>query len=322
MLQALDIPIGFITVMLVMSLVVTVLTQLFGQALNIRSRYLRDALVELFARLQWKFSGDSALQLATEIASARDALTREELVEILLELARKPQCPHAELKAELAAEMPAQDPDTALAHVRAATLEIGTEHAHLSSAAMRAMALARGPAAGLARSIFGVFDSTMDRAGARFHSLNRAVVLGFGLVVAVALPLDTFDLFQRFSRSDLARQEAMRVAGGLVDDKNPDLSDKAAFERLEAVEIVIVPKTFGEWLARWRQINWAGVGVSALLLSLGAPFWFHLLQDMLKLRSAVAGREQQDRALRDSVQPATGKIRRPGLSPPALEDRQ
>ena len=48
-------------------------------------------------------------------------------------------------------------------------------------------------------------------------------------------------------------------------------------------------------------MNGAGVAVGGLLLTLGAPFWFHLLKDLLKLRSAVAGQESKDRAQRDAT---------------------
>ena len=48
-------------------------------------------------------------------------------------------------------------------------------------------------------------------------------------------------------------------------------------------------------------MNWMGVAVGALLLTLGAPFWFNVLRDLLKLRSAVAGQESQDRAQRQAA---------------------
>ena len=67
-----------------------------------------------------------------------------------------------------------------------------------------------------------------------------------------------------------------------------------------------------EWLARWQKVNYVGVAAGALLLTLGAPFWFHVLKDLLKLRSAMAGQESQDRAQRqaaltDSPPPLNGE---------------
>jgi hypothetical protein len=49
-----------------------------------------------------------------------------------------------------------------------------------------------------------------------------------------------------------------------------------------------------------------------LLLSLGAPFWYDTLKDLLKLRPALAGKEEQQRADRQAdtskpPQPAPAK---------------
>ena len=73
-----------------------------------------------------------------------------------------------------------------------------------------------------------------------------------------------------------------------------------------------MPSSKVEWLARWQEVNWAGVAVSALLLTLGGPFWFTVLKDLLRLRSAAASQESQDRAQRqamlsDSLPPASGE---------------
>jgi hypothetical protein len=114
----------------------------------------------------------------------------------------------------------------------------------------------------------------------------------FGIVVALALPLDSFDLFERFARSDAAREQAMTLAQAIaVNDSAGGTAPqdiRLAFAKLQAVEIVVVPASRAEWVARWQKVNWAGVAAGALLLTLGAPFWFQLLKDLLKLRSAVA----------------------------------
>ena len=51
---------------------------------------------------------------------------------------------------------------------------------------------------------------------------------------------------------------------------------------------LVFPQTLAQWVGRWRQVNLAGVAGSAVLLSLGAPFWFEVLKDLLKLKGAQA----------------------------------
>ncbi|HXA86407.1 MAG TPA: hypothetical protein VNZ47_15100 [Candidatus Dormibacteraeota bacterium] len=67
----------------------------------------------------------------------------------------------------------------------------------------------------------------------------------------------------------------------------------------------------------WRdKLNWAkvpGILLSALLLSLGAPFWYGRLQDLLKLRSTVAQNDALQRCIRQTNQtPVDGSSGAPG----------
>ncbi len=312
MLRSLDTLIGFVTVLLVLSLAVTMLTQIFANLLQLRSRHLRDGVLDLFRQLGWGFVGDGAEILAHKVVRSKDAITREDLIETLLVLAQK----NPELKDKIAALAPSFDPQALLAQVRRATLELSVERPDLAAAVVRSVAFARSPLAGLASEVFGVFDATMDRVSAKFTAQSRKLVAVFGIAVALVLPLDTFDLLKRLSRSDSAREQAVALAQTFA--MNQSAADatprdvRVAVAKLQAAEVIVVPSSRAEWLARWQQVNWAGVAVSALLLTLGGPFWFSVLKDLLRLRSATASQESQDRAQRqaaltDSPPPASGE---------------
>ena len=100
-----------------------------------------------------------------------------------------------------------------------------------------------------------VFDAIMRKTSDRFTAASRGIVAAISIAVAFGLPLDTLDLFNTFSTG----------AGALV-----------------------FPQSLAQWVARWHQVNLAGVAASAVLLSLGAPFWFEILKDLLKLKGAPA----------------------------------
>ena len=142
----------------------------------------------------------------------------------------------------------------------------------------------------------------MDRVSATFTAQSRKLVAIIGISVALALPLDTFDLLKRLARSDPAREQAVALAQTLA--ANETATDhtprdvRVAVAKLQAAEVIVVPSSRAEWLARWQQVNWAGVTISALLLTLGGPFWFTVLKDLLRLRSAAASQESRDRAQR------------------------
>ena len=311
MFRSLDAFIGFATVMLVLSLVVTVLTQIVANCLKLRTRHLSDGVLDVFLQLGWEFAGEGAQILAHDIAQNKDAITREDFIETLLVLAQK----SPELKTKIVGLVPEFDPTALLAHLRRTTLELSVERPDLSAAAVRSTAMARTPVAGLTSEVFGIFDSTMDHVSAKFTAQSRKLVAVFGLILALALPLDTFDLLERFARSDAARDQAVELAQTLAANPPDHLSQadvRVAYAKLQAADVIVVPSNYADWLARWHQVNWIGVAVGALLLTLGAPFWFHLLKDLLKLRSTVAGQESQDRAQRqaalaDSPLPANGE---------------
>jgi hypothetical protein len=316
-LRSLDTLIGFVTVLLVLSLAVTMLTQIVANLLRLRSRHLRDGVLDVFRQLGWGFVGDGAEILARKVVCSKDAITREDLIETLMVLAQK----NPELKEKITSLTPGFDPQALLAHVRRTALELSVERPDLAAAVVRSAAFARSPLAGLASEVFGVFDSTMDRVSAKFTAQSRKLVAIIGIAVALALPLDTFDLLKRLARSDSAREQAVALAQTFAENRSnidPTPADptprdvRLAVAKLQAAEVIVVPSSRAEWLARWQQVNWAGVAVSALLLTLGGPFWFTVLKDLLRLRSAPASQESQDRAQRqaaltDSPPPASGE---------------
>ncbi len=95
------------------------------------------------------------------------------------------------------------------------------------------------------------FDAVMQKASQRFTASSRWIVAAISVIVAFGLPLDMLDLFRTFSLGEGA---------------------------------LIFPQTLAQWISRWHDVNIAGIAGSAVLLSLGAPFWFELLKDLLKLK--------------------------------------
>jgi cell division protein FtsB len=69
------------------------------------------------------------------------------------------------------------------------------------------------------------------------------------------------------------------------------------------------PYSFEEGKWNWFQEGqgFLGVLVTAMLLSLGAPFWYDALKDLLKLRPALAGKEEKERIDRQEDTPAPTK---------------
>jgi hypothetical protein len=84
---------------------------------------------------------------------------------------------------------------------------------------------------------------------------------------------------------------AIAVAAGLQLD---------SFEILRqgAEAHLIVPQSWN-----WNPAKLPGIALSAMLLSLGAPFWYNVLKDLVAFRPTLARKEQENREQRQSASP-------------------
>ena len=99
-----------------------------------------------------------------------------------------------------------------------------------------------------------------------------------------------------------ARQVSDRMQ--VVENKDKSTQD-AIMYIISTSEIIRLP----DYEHYWTQMRgaWPGVLLSAALLSLGGPFWYAMLKNLLKLRSVLAGKDDDNRrerqALRTSCRP-------------------
>lgn len=70
---------------------------------------------------------------------------------------------------------------------------------------------------------------------------------------------------------------------------------------------------WGKWREHWTAVSIPGLLVSILLLSLGAPFWYGALSQLLQLRSALARKDQDQRQIRQTTQ-GSGSVSGRGAS--------
>jgi hypothetical protein len=93
------------------------------------------------------------------------------------------------------------------------------------------------------------------------------------------------------------------------------VTPQIAIGRLEELSLVKFPDSFGAWANYWSRekflMQMFGILLTSILLSLGAPFWYGALTNLLRLRGVLAVKEEKDRTVRqtaqsDSTAPAAG----------------
>ena len=340
MLKTLDIVIGLSVVMLLVSLVVTVLTQFVTNVMNTRGRHLLRGLGDLLQQI------DPGLEQKTARAIAGAVLThpliseamgrygtvihREELTKLLFDFAAGAGAARLEDGARTAlrstlAKQGVASPEAVLDNIRSVALQLEASNPELANNARQNLAILSEAASPFVARVNGWFDQTIDRVSQRFTYSTRGVTFACGVLVALLLQLDALALVDRLSVDDGLRNSLTEMAvklqnapppaaaaggqaGGAAGMASLRLSpeNRDAIQTLATKGLITVPRTPAEWGEEWKPERVGprlpGIVLSALLLSLGAPFWYNALKNLLRLRSVIASKDDQQREERQSTQ--------------------
>jgi len=169
------------------------------------------------------------------------------------------------------------------------------------------------------------FNSSMDRVSGWYKRRAQLFLLIIGLTVAVALDADSITLFRNLSTDKSMRQSLIAAAETYASQNQslPDAKDAIA-SNLKQIKSLSLPLGWltgeefdaekevaeagkagksNEGLRRrqWPGLNWSGENgwknqiawhwlgwlLTALAISLGAPFWFDLLNKFILLRASA-----------------------------------
>lgn len=214
------------------------------------------------------------------------------------------------------------DPAETLKKVRDEVLKLERDKPELSNSARLNMALLKHADSEYLSKFNSWFDQSVDRVSNLFTQRVWIVTAMVSLILAFALQLDSIALMNRLSVNDELRNQLVTAALTAPESRDPELLKgkaqnsqealiaeirKAGYADLEKLGLVSLPKSPSDWWApvgdperRWALIF--GMLLSAALLSLGGPFWYSSLANLLKLRSMVARKEEVQREERQTTQ--------------------
>jgi hypothetical protein len=233
------------------------------------------------------------------------------------------------------------NPDETLQSIRTFALKLERSSPELSNMARQNLAILNAAESDLVAKVNNWFDQTMDRTSQRFTASTRAITFAGAFIVAFGLQVDTPSLVNRLAADDAMRDAFVLEAKALAEDhtdeqrrmaaekkaevsKTPDPKSAVATETAAPTQpaptdpeeiarkyrvflatngIVKLPSSTG-WWEGFRNVNVFGMLLTALLLSLGAPFWYSALGGLLQLRSVLAAKDdaqRTERQLNDSA---------------------
>lgn len=230
MLKSVDILVGISVVMLVVSMAVTVLTQLVTTTLNTRGGHLMRGLGDLLQHLDPALTGEISKEISKNIL--KDPLVsdvgtrlgtvigRGEFVKMLLDLAAgngsaqlKPDALNA-LKSAMQKNGIA-DPQAAVEDIRSFALTLEKSNPELANDVRTNMAIIHEAGSQFVAKINGRFDQIIDRVAARFTSSTQLVTIVLALTVAFAIQLDAIGLVNRLSTDAQLRQNLIQAGSNI-----------------------------------------------------------------------------------------------------------
>ena len=158
------------------------------------------------------------------------------------------------------------------------------------------------------------YNSAMDRVSGWYKYHTQWMLFGIGIVLAIALNADTVNIVQQLSKNPTLRESVVAAAqaypaktsGQTPPDQTPDLAKQLAnvsgqISKVEGLGIPLgwpAPKPDEKlnWFCRvWQQARpalerpttYIGWLLTAIAVSLGAPFWFDILNKFMIVRSTV-----------------------------------
>jgi len=154
------------------------------------------------------------------------------------------------------------------------------------------------------------FNDGMDRAAGWYKRRTQFVLFAIGLVIAVGLNVDSIAIGRTLwispalrSYSVAAAEQYARAQGGITPKASDDLSTLESLSlpigwnpaKYPWMETRTEGAVSSQQFSRSRLlVVLAGWFLTAIAMTLGAPFWFDLLNQIMVIRSTIKPREKSD----------------------------
>ena len=172
----------------------------------------------------------------------------------------------------------------------------------IERAILNALDLAQGDLLAAETNIENWFNSSMDRISGWYKRSTQWIVFWIALSVAVIMNINVFTVVDYLSKNDTARKILVQRAGVLTKD-----STMLKMDYIEADKALKDLKLPIGWLNKdsyridhadetgvWNKFLGPVLGwlITALAATMGAPYWFDLLNKFMVIRSTVKPKEK------------------------------
>ena len=177
------------------------------------------------------------------------------------------------------------------------------------------------------------FDSAMDRVSGWYKRSTQWILFGIGIFAAVTLNINTLTIANRLYSDKAARETLVARASAMRDQPPVNQTYGQVRDELAGLMLPIGWSTGiplrGGGLSGAASIDmktvdwWATIGgwlITAFAATLGAPFWFDVLNKIMVIRSTVKPHEKSPEESSEDRQTGKGKVDTGAPPPPAPPD--
>lgn len=157
------------------------------------------------------------------------------------------------------------------------------------------------------------FNNAMDRVSGAYKRTAQGWLFVLGLLIASCMNADTIDMWRRLEANDELRSAMVARAAATLpaldtlahrtpqDSLSPDVAREryqTARARLDEMELKLGWSSANPWpTGFWPSVmKIIGLLLTALAISLGAPFWFDLLNKVISIRTAGRSPAEQPKS--------------------------
>lgn len=321
MLEILDVAIGVIFVYILVSIVCTAIREGIEAGMKTRAVYLEHGLQELLHEKTAEgtvkkiydhplifglFSGDyrktkSLMNFGYNLPSYIPARS---FAIALMDVA-------ARGAATDAVSADPNGPVVSLESVRANVANL--QNPPLQRVLLSAIDTAQGDLNRVQANIEAWFDSAMDRISGAYKRSTQWIILAIALTVTIVMNVDTIAIVNHLMRDEAARELVVEIAR-----KNPD----GTATQLKTLDLPIGWEpgfAFPAWPGLTTIVGWL---LTAFAATLGAPFWFDVLNKVMVIRSTVKPHEKspeessEDRQKKEQAPTVTQPVAAPLTTTP------
>ncbi|MFN4079877.1 MAG: hypothetical protein ACK4NS_03160 [Saprospiraceae bacterium] len=321
MLTTLNIVIGLVFVLLMFSLLATAVMEVISSLLSLKARNLRHTLENMLGDKMSEFLKHPLFRQLTYATNYRQArlssyylprnLSREAFTAIVQDMLH--------------------GGDLAAGETRLKDMEEGDAKRMLTYLLRRS----GGDPAALRANAGYWFDEVMERSSDWYKRTIKWWLFGVGFALALIFNADTLQMYHSISSSamaqgllvDLATDYALRTEATSRQDTTALSLDHAVARldtALQRIEYIRSPLGLG-WQSAgdpdkgfpWWLLKLAGLLITAIATTLGAPFWYDLLRKLLSMRGGGSGAGQGSAAPPAPMPEAPPPLRLPAHASPS-----